>query len=186
MRAFREQVGAELLAVQACRASSTRSRSNVEVGEGGHKLQRQAGATTTRSSRTALPGGHFFQDKIENVVCGHGCQASHDDDPEGGAARSRTRTSQSSKAANAAALGQKVKTKAPPPSSVTVTVLNGNGVAGVGGERVVPARPARLQGAAAAEQPRAERADAGLLPHADLLRPSADAGEGGRDSRCRS
>ena len=23
-----------------------------------------------------LPGGHFFQDKIENVVCGLGCQAS--------------------------------------------------------------------------------------------------------------
>ena len=68
---------------------------------------------------------------------------------------------------------------APPRRRRPCSVLNGNGVAGLGRERALPARAARLRDGAAARKRCAERADAGLLPHADLLRQAADGREGG-------
>ncbi|HEY5294367.1 MAG TPA: LCP family protein [Gaiellaceae bacterium] len=106
--------------------------SNIEVAEGGHKLQ---GGEVVNYAFFAygLPNGHVFQDKIENVVCSAGpCSASSSDIQK--AVQSFTNPDvQASKAANAAALGnkpKKPKTAAPPVASVTVTVLNGSGVQG--------------------------------------------------------
>jgi len=106
--------------------------SNIEVAEGGHKLQ---GSEVLNYAFFAygLPNGHVFQDKVENVSCSAGpCEASSSDVQN--AVQSFTNPDVSaSKAANAAALGnkqKKPKVTAPPPASVTVTVLNGSGVQG--------------------------------------------------------
>ena len=53
-------------------------------------------------------------------------------------------------------------------------------------ERLVPARAARLRDGAAARQRRAERADAELLPHADLLRQARRRARRRRRTRSRS
>jgi len=101
---------------------------NVEVAAGGKKLD---GHDVLKWAFFAkdLPGGHFFQPKIQDVTGYAELTASQQavqqavndfTNPDVG----------SSKAANAAALGKKLKQKTPPPSSVTLTVLNGNGVAG--------------------------------------------------------
>ena len=80
----------------------------------------------------SLPGGHFFQDRIEGVT-GDSMTST---DPANIQAALYAFTHPdvgSSKAANAAALGVKVKPKqapAPPVSKTSVLVLNGNGVAG--------------------------------------------------------
>ncbi len=125
VRAFREQVGANFSPFSVPSLVNAITR-NIEVAEGGRKLQ---GKQVYNYALFAygLPSGHLFQDKIENVVCGLGCQASTDDIQKAVQTFSNPDV-ESSKAANAAALGQKIKTKAPPPSSVTVTVLNGSGI----------------------------------------------------------
>src|SRR5207248_1428203 len=48
---------------------------NIEVAEGGHKLQGKE-VYDYALFAYGLPSGHFFQDRIENVVCSIGCQAS--------------------------------------------------------------------------------------------------------------
>jgi hypothetical protein len=101
---------------------------NIEVAEGGHKLQGKE-VYDYALFAYGLPSGHFFQDRIENVVCGIGCQASTDEIQKA-VSDFTTPDVESSKTANAAALGRKIKQTAPPPASVTVTVLNGSGVAG--------------------------------------------------------
>jgi LCP family protein required for cell wall assembly len=127
VRSFREQVNANFSPFSVPSLVNAITR-NIEVAEGGRKL---SGKQVYDYALFAydLPPGHVFQNKIQNVICGMGCQASTQDiqnavqsfsNPDVGA----------SKDANAAALGHKVKQKAPPPSSVTVTVLNGSGVAG--------------------------------------------------------
>ena len=126
-----------------------------------------------------LPGGHLFQVKIDGVTGYAELTA-----PDGAIADRRPavrepRRRRASKVANNAALGRKPKpAKTPAPKDTTVTVLNGNGVAGRGRERELPARPARLHHAAAARERAAERADPGLLPLADLLRPDPEEREG--------
>jgi LCP family protein required for cell wall assembly len=127
VRAFREQVGANFSPFSVPSLVNAITR-NIEVAEGGRKLQ---GKQVYNYALFAygLPSGHLFQDKIENVVCSLGCQASTTDIQKAVQTFSNPDVG-SSKAANAAALGQKVKTKAPPPSSVTVTVLNGSAIAG--------------------------------------------------------
>src|SRR5262249_14977184 len=127
VRAFRDQVRSNFspFSVPALVNAVTH---NIEVAEGGRKLQ---GKEVYDYALFAydLPPGHVFQDRIQNVVCGMGCQASTDDIQK--AVQQFTNPDVTApKTANAAALGQKVKSKAPPPSSVTVTVLNGSGVAG--------------------------------------------------------
>ncbi|MEI8105076.1 MAG: LCP family protein [Actinomycetes bacterium] len=79
-----------------------------------------------------LPGGRFFQEKIENISGVGETHASTDSIAQAVNQFSHPDV-QSSKAANAAALGTKPKvkkTKAPAPADTTVTVLNGNGIAG--------------------------------------------------------
>jgi LCP family protein required for cell wall assembly len=128
VRAFREQVRANFSPLNVPGLVKTIT-SNIEVAEGGHRLQGKQVASYALFAY-GLPSGHFFQDRIENVVCGLGCTASSDEIEK--AVRSfSTPDVESSKVANAAALGVAVKRKAPPPASVTLTVLNGSGVAGV-------------------------------------------------------
>jgi hypothetical protein len=128
VRAFREQVRANFSPFKV--PSLIKSLAgNIEIAEGGHPVSLNQ-VVSYALFAYGLPSGHLFQDRIENVVCGLGCQASSTDIQSAVRQFSNPDVG-SSKAANAAALGQKVKTKAPPPSSVTVTVLNGSGVAGV-------------------------------------------------------
>ncbi|MDP9286011.1 MAG: LCP family protein, partial [Actinomycetota bacterium] len=128
VRAFREQVARNFSFEKLPSLVSTITK-NIEVGEGGRSLQGDQVISYALFAQS-LPGGHLFQDKIENVVCGLGCQASTSDIQQA-VAKFENPDVQSSKVANAVALGHKIKLTAPPPASVTVTVLNGSGVAGV-------------------------------------------------------
>jgi len=101
---------------------------NIEVGEGGHSLSGEQVLSYAFFAKS-LPAGHVFQNRIENVQCSLGCQASSTDIQNAVNAFQNPDVT-SSKSANAAALGIKIKQKTPPPSKVTLTVLNGNGVPG--------------------------------------------------------
>jgi len=128
VRAFREQV-AQSLSFEKLPSLVTTITKNIEVGEGGRSLQGDQVISYALFAQS-LPGGHLFQDKIENVRCALGCQASTSDIQQA-VDKFQNPDVQSSKVANAVALGSKIKETAPPPKSVTVTVLNGSGVAGV-------------------------------------------------------
>jgi LCP family protein required for cell wall assembly len=103
-------------------------RNNVEIGG---NLTDQA-VLSWGLFALSLPGGHFFQDRIEGVT-GYG-QTSADPANIQAALNQFTHPDvQQAKAANAAALGKKAKPKvapAPPASKTSVLVLNGNGVPG--------------------------------------------------------
>jgi LCP family protein required for cell wall assembly len=101
---------------------------NIEVGEGGHQLSGNQVIQYALFAQT-LPAGHVFQNRIENVQCSLGCQASSTDIQDAVNAFQNPDV-ESSKSANAAALGIKIKQKTLPPSKVTLTVVNGNGVPG--------------------------------------------------------
>ena len=101
---------------------------NIEVGEGGHPLEGKQVLSYAFFAKS-LPAGHVFQNRIENVQCSLGCQASSSD-IQAAVNAFQNPDVESSKNANAAALGIKVKQKTLPPSKVTVTVVNGNGVPG--------------------------------------------------------
>jgi LCP family protein required for cell wall assembly len=101
---------------------------NIEVGEGGHSLEGEQVLSYAFFAKS-LPAGHVFQNRIDNVQCTLGCQASSSD-IQAAVDSFQNPDVTSSKTANAAALGIKVKQKALPPSKVTLTVVNGNGVAG--------------------------------------------------------
>jgi LCP family protein required for cell wall assembly len=101
---------------------------NIEVGEGGHPLSGEQVLSYAFFAK-ALPAGHVFQNRIENVQCSLGCQASSTD-VQAAVDSFQNPDVTSSKSANAAALGIKIKQKTPPPSKVTLTVVNGNGVPG--------------------------------------------------------
>ena len=160
---------------------------NIEVAEGGHKLQGSEVLSYAFFAQN-LPGGHFFQPKIEGVT-----GASVTSAPTGAIQQAvgqfENPDVQSSKAANAAALGTHLKTKAPPPSKVSVLVLNGNGVAGAaanasyllaqrGYVTVVP--PGQLKADAPADvfhsliyyAPRNAKARAAALAMLPLLQPA--------------
>ena len=127
VRAFRDQVSQNfsVLSLPSLVNSITK---NIEVGEGGHPLQGQQ-VLSYASFAQSLPAGHVFQNRIENVQCSLGCQASSSD-IQAAVNAFQSPDVTSSKSANAAALGIKVKQASLPPAKVTVTVLNGNGVAG--------------------------------------------------------
>ena len=127
VRAFRDQVAGSFSFTKLPSLVSSITK-NIEVGEGGRALQGDQVISYALFAQS-LPGGHLFQDKIENVVCSLGCQASTAD-IQAAVATFQNPDVQSSKVANAVALGNKVKLKAPPVSSVTLTVLNGSGVTG--------------------------------------------------------
>ena len=127
VRSIREQI-AQSFSVGKVPALVNAMASNIEVGEGGRKVQLSE-LEKYAFFAYGLPSGHVFQDRIENVVCGNQCFAAPQD-VEAAVQQFTSPDVASSKAANAAALGRKPKSTTPPPSSVTVTVLNGNGVAG--------------------------------------------------------
>jgi LCP family protein required for cell wall assembly len=127
VRAFKEQVAHSFTYTSIPHLVSTITK-NIEVGEGGHALQLDQVISYALFAQ-GLPGGHLFQEKIENVTCGVGCSASTSD-IQAAVDRFQNPDVQAPTDANSAALGQKVKQSAPPASSVTVTVLNGNGVQG--------------------------------------------------------
>jgi LCP family protein required for cell wall assembly len=127
VRAIREQVSQNFSVLSLPGLVSAITK-NIEVGEGGRALNGEQ-VLSYASFAQSLPAGHVFQNRIENVQCSLGCQASSSDIQTAvNAFQSPDVTS--SKNANAAALGIKVKQKALPPAKVTVTVVNGNGVAG--------------------------------------------------------
>jgi LCP family protein required for cell wall assembly len=127
VRAFKEQVAHSFTYTSIPHLVGTITK-NIEVGEGGHALQLDQVISYALFAQ-GLPGGHLFQEKIENVQCSLGCTASTSD-IQAAVDRFQNPDVQAPTDANTAALGQKVKQKTPPPSSVTVTVLNGNGVQG--------------------------------------------------------
>jgi LCP family protein required for cell wall assembly len=127
VRAFREQVSQSFSYRQLPSLIDTITK-NIEVGEGGHALQGGQVLSYALFAQS-LPSGHLFQNRIDNVQCGLGCQAATGD-VQAAVDAFQSPDVESPKAANAAALGLKVKQKTPPPSKVTLTVLNGNGVAG--------------------------------------------------------
>jgi len=101
---------------------------NIEVAEGGRKLQGSE-VLSYASFALGLPGGHFFQPRIQGVN-GATVTSAPAGAIQDAVGQFENPDVQSSKAANASALGTHLKTKAPPPSKVSVLVLNGNGVAG--------------------------------------------------------
>src|SRR6476469_9366367 len=128
VRAFKEQVAHSITYTRIPHLVSTITK-NIEVGEGGHALQLDQVISYALFAQS-LPGGHLFQEKIENVDCSSGPCLASSSDIQQAVDQFQTPDVAAPNAANAAALGQKVKQSAPPPSSVTVTVLNGNGVQG--------------------------------------------------------
>jgi LCP family protein required for cell wall assembly len=127
VRAFKEQVSRNLSITSVPSLVHTITE-NVEVGEGGHSLNLKQ-VIGYALFAAGLPGGHLFQERIQNVQCLIECNASTSD-IQGAVDRFSKPDVQETTEANAAALGEKIKQTAPPPSSVTVTVLNGNGVQG--------------------------------------------------------
>ena len=127
VRAFREQVSQNFSYTELPSLINTITK-NIEVGEGGHALQGDQVISYALFAQK-LPSGHLFQNRIQNVQCSLGCQASASD-VQAAVDAFQSPDVQSPKAANAAALGLKIKQKTPQPSQVSVTVLNGNGVAG--------------------------------------------------------
>jgi LCP family protein required for cell wall assembly len=127
VRAFREQVS-QNFSFRSLPSLVDSIVKNIEVGEGGRSLGGDQVISYALFAQS-LPSGHLFQNRIENVQCTLGCQASSSD-IQAAVTSFQSPDVESSKAANAAALGIKVKQKTPPPAKVTVTVLNGNGVAG--------------------------------------------------------
>jgi len=128
VRAMKEQVARSFSYTRIPTLVGTLTK-NIEVGEGGHALQLDQVISYALFAQ-ALPGGHFFQDKIENVDCSTGPCLAPASDIQAAVDQFQNPDVQAPKDANTAAFGQKVKQNAPPPSSVSVTVLNGNGVQG--------------------------------------------------------
>jgi LCP family protein required for cell wall assembly len=127
VRAFKEQVAHNISYRKIPSLVDTITR-NIEVGEGGHALNLDQVISYALFAQ-GLPGGHLFQEKIENVQCVIECTASTGD-IQAAVGRFENPDVEAPVTANAVALGQRLKPKTPPPSSVTVTVLNGNGVQG--------------------------------------------------------
>lgn len=126
VRAMKEQIARSFSYTSIPSLVGTLTK-NIEVGEGGHALQLDQVISYALFAQ-ALPGGHFFQDKIEDVDCASGPCIAPQAAIQAAVEKFQNPDVQAPKDANSAALGQKVKQTSPPPSSVTVTVLNGNGV----------------------------------------------------------
>ena len=186
VRAFKEQVS-QSFSLTSLPHLVNAVVNNIEVAEGGHKLQGSEVLSYAFFAQN-LPGGHFFQPKIEGVT-GLSVTSAPTGAVQQAVGQFENPDVQSSKAANAAALGKHLKTKAPPPSKVSVLVLNGNGVAGAaanasyllaqrGYVTVVP--PGQLKADAPADvfhsqiyyAPRNAKARAAALAMLPLLQPA--------------
>ena len=160
MRAFKRAGRAELLASRSCRGSSPRSRSNIEVGEGGHKrAARRARAVRVLRVRRCR-AGTSSRTKIQNVTVRQpSCYATPQDIQP--AVHQFTHPDvRSSKAANAAALGTKLKPKTPAAVDGHRDRAERQRRRRRRGERLVPARAARLHTVRCRRTASAERAGA--------------------------
>jgi LCP family protein required for cell wall assembly len=130
VRSLREQISRSFSLTEIPSLVKTVTN-NVEVGEGGGRKVGLSQILQYARFAAALPAGHLFQDRIENVVCHNTCTVSTND-LQTAIDKFQNPDVASSKQANAAALGikQKAKQKVLPPSKVSVTVLNGNGIQG--------------------------------------------------------
>src|SRR2546421_6974522 len=105
VRAFREQVSRSFSLTSIPSLVKTIT-DNIEVGEGGHTLKLDQVISYALFAQ-AIPGGHLFQEKNENVQCGIECSASTGD-IQAAVDRFQNPDVQAPKDANAAALNQKV------------------------------------------------------------------------------
>ena len=129
VRALKQQIANNFSPLELPKLVSTITK-NIEVGAASHFSD----TTVLQDALLAatLPGGHFFQVRLDNVTGYSELDASASTIKQAIEEFSNPDV-RSSKAANASALGEKLKTpkqKAPPVGDTTVTVLNGNGVAG--------------------------------------------------------
>jgi LCP family protein required for cell wall assembly len=126
VRAFKEQVAQNFDVRKLPRIVSAITR-NVEVGS-----KRDFSDKTVLSYAlfaATLPGGHFFQGRIDGVT-GYAELHAPQSSIEAAVAEFSNPDVRVSKVANATALGKRIKTTTPTPQQTTVTVLNGNGVPG--------------------------------------------------------
>ena len=127
VRAFKQQVGKNFDPLKLPGIVSAITH-NVEVAACKACLSDTTVLSYAKFAAT-LPGGHFFQDKINNVS-GYAQLSASSTDIQDAVNQFANPDVTVSKVANATALGKKIKTKAPPPQQTTVTVLNGNNVPG--------------------------------------------------------
>ena len=106
---------------------------NVEVGVGGGKELSPRTILRYALFAYGLPPGHFFQARIDGLT-GYSELTTDSANVQQAVAEFSNPDVEAPAVATAVALNRKLKTKAPKPSETTVTVLNGNGVAGSGGE----------------------------------------------------
>ncbi len=106
---------------------------NVEVGVGGGKELSPRTILRYALFAYGLPPGHFFQAKIDGLT-GYSELTTDSTNVQNAVADFSNPDVEAPAVATAVALNRKLKTKARKPSETTVTVLNGNGVAGSGGE----------------------------------------------------
>jgi LCP family protein required for cell wall assembly len=127
VRAFKQQVGKNFDPLKLPGIVSAITH-NVEVAACKACLSDATVLSYAKFAAT-LPGGHFFQDRINNVS-GYAELTASSTDIQDAVNQFVNPDVSVSKVANATALGKKIKTKAPPPQQTTVTVLNGNNVPG--------------------------------------------------------
>jgi LCP family protein required for cell wall assembly len=127
VRAFKQQVGKNFDPLKLPGIVSAITH-NVEVAACKACLSDTTVLSYAKFAAT-LPGGHFFQDKINNVS-GYAQLSASSTDIQDAVNQFANPDVTVSKVANATALGKKIKTKAPAPQQTTVTVLNGNNVPG--------------------------------------------------------
>src|SRR5436190_12230010 len=127
VRSFKEQI-AHHFSVRKLPAIISTITHNVEVGTGGGALQSSTVLSYGLFAAT-LPGGHFFQPRIQNLT-GYAELTASPESVQRAVNEFQNPDPDAARVANAAALGTKLKQKAPPPGQTTVTVLNGNGVPG--------------------------------------------------------
>ena len=103
--------------------------SNVEVGVGGGEALSGKTVLSYALFAYALPPGHFFQSKIEQLEGGAYVYAPAESIKRAVQELSNPDVEAPRKATDVAT-GRKPKAAAPPPRETTITVLNGNGVTG--------------------------------------------------------
>ena len=162
---------------------------NVKVAAGGKSKVSLKTILTYAVFAYHLPPGHLFQSRIEELSDFQGFNGAQEltaseSEIQRAVQEFNTPDVEAAEKATAVALQRKLakkKQNAPPPNRVTLVALNGNGITGLGDERLGPARRARLQLIAAGEQRQGRRAELELLPQPRLL-PAVEARRrGGRE-----
>jgi hypothetical protein len=128
VRAFKEQVAHNFSATKLPSIISAITH-NVEVGAPGGKPLEGSTVLSYALLAATLPGGHFFQARINNLT-GYAELTAPQSSIQDAVTQFQSPDPEASKVANAIALGHRLKQTTPPPEKTTVVVLNGNGVPG--------------------------------------------------------